>query len=263
MLRSGDLTLDAWSPNRAIDGIRAHQRIQKTRPAEYEKEVPLSHRLEIGDYVLELNGRVDGIYRYPDRTIIDEIKTTVGSLDRFSHVEHPVHWGQAKIYAYIWAVQNELDEIEVQLTYYHVDTGETREIPSRFSMTQLEGFVLETVERYVEWIDEIEKWRGERDESLGALRFPFPSYRPGQRRMAVEVYRTVKARGQLTVQAPTGIGKTMAVLFPAFKAMAEERVDKLLYLTARTTGKAIAEKSLQALRQEGLKAKSVTLTAKD
>lgn len=262
-LRSGDLTLDSWSPNRPIDGIRGHQRVQKSRPAEYTKEVSLSHRIEMGDTVVELAGRVDGIYRYPDRVIIDEIKTTAGNLEQIARAENPCHWGQAKCYAYIYAHQNGLDEIDVQLTYHHIESRETQEILAHFTAAQLEVFFLDLVERYVQWIEAVEAWRVERDESLRALTFPFASYRPGQRPMAVEVYRTLKASAQLTVQAPTGIGKTMAVLFPSLKALAEEPFERLLYLTARTTGKAIVENSLETLREAGLKAKSVTLTAKD
>ena len=81
--------------------------------------------------------------------------------------------------------------------------------------------------------------------------------------MAVSVYRTIKNENQLLVQAATGIGKTMAAVFPAVKAIAEGINTKIFYLTARTTGRIAAEKALDELRQRGLKLKSLTITAKD
>ena len=102
-----------------------------------------------------------------------------------------------------------------------------------------------------------------RDESIRRLQFPYGSYRPGQREMAVAVYRTVKNSGQFLAQAATGIGKTMAVIFPAVKAIAEGLNTKIFYLTARTTGKIAAEKALDELRKNHLKLKSLTITAKD
>jgi DNA excision repair protein ERCC-2 len=149
------------------------------------------------------------------------------------------------------------------LTYNHLDTDEIREIRKSFDSTELELFFFEVVDRFIEWAARMDEWRRIRDQSLRDLSFPFASYRPGQRSMAVEVYRTVKAGHQLIVQAPTGIGKTVAVLFPALKAMAEEHTERFVYLTARTTGKGVAEKTLEALRESGMRAKSVTLTAKD
>ncbi|MEE8397445.1 MAG: ATP-dependent DNA helicase, partial [Desulfobacterales bacterium] len=117
--------------------------------------------------------------------------------------------------------------------------------------------------RYLEWADNIFQWYETRDESIAPLSFPFATYRPGQRQMAVDTYRTIRDKDQLIVQAATGIGKTMAAIFPAVKAIAEKLHEKIFYLTARTTGRAAAEKALDELRTRGLQIKSLTLTAKD
>ena len=262
-LRSGDLVLDSWGASRPLDGIRAHQKIQKSRPEEYESEVTVSQLLETEHYKLEVSGRIDGVYQYPDRVIIDEIKTTTRNLETLAQSENRQHWGQAKVYAYIYAVREKLDSIEVQLTYYQIDTGQIRELSKIFTQAQLEIFFSELVTRYLQWAEALEAWRRTRDESIRSLVFPFPSYRPGQRKIAVEAYRTTKEGGQITVQAPTGIGKTMAVVFSALKACGEGATDRLFYLTARTTGRTIAQETLDTLRAGGLKLRSVTLTAKD
>jgi Rad3-related DNA helicase len=100
-------------------------------------------------------------------------------------------------------------------------------------------------------------------ESIRALAFPFPAYRPGQRDLAVAAYRVLANGGRLFLAAPTGIGKTISVLFPAVKALGEGKLERIFYLTARTVGRAIAEKAVADLRQGGLKLRTVTLTAKE
>jgi DNA excision repair protein ERCC-2 len=55
----------------------------------------------------------------------------------------------------------------------------------------------------------------------------------------------------------------MAVLLPAIKAIAGKQVSQIFYLTARTTGRQAAENTLAVLRNQGLKLKSLSLTAKE
>jgi DNA excision repair protein ERCC-2 len=195
--------------------------------------------------------------------VIEEIKTTRSDLDRLEESENPSAWGQLKSYAYIYAVDHELDRIDVQLTYYHLDTEETREVRRGFTIQELENFFQDLVSRYLEWADAVAGWGHERDNSIKMLEFPFPAYRPGQRSMAVEVYRAIRDKGQVLVHASTGIGKTIATIFPAVKALEEGHTEKIFYLTAKTTGRALAEKALDELRAKGLRIKSITLTAKD
>jgi DNA excision repair protein ERCC-2 len=77
------------------------------------------------------------------------------------------------------------------------------------------------------------------------------------------VYVAVKNGKHLLAQAPTGLGKTLGVLFPVLRAMGEGRVDKALYLTARNTGAAAAMDALNRLRAGGARVRSLALTARD
>jgi DNA excision repair protein ERCC-2 len=263
VLRSGDLVSEFLGSSRPVEAIRAHQKIQNSRPDTYQPEVSISHQVETHQFRLNINGRIDGVYSEPDRTIIEEIKTTTRNPVYFEKNENPIHWGQVKTYAYIYGQARGLDEISTQLTYYQIDSDEILEIKRTFSIKELEVFFKELVVRYLEWAASIIDWSDRRAESIRDLEFPFAIYRSGQRQMAVDAYRTIRHNGQLLVQAATGIGKTIAVLYPAVKSLAEEISQKIFYLTARTTGRLVAEKALDELRVNGLRLKSVTLTAKD
>ena len=263
MLRAGDLSLEFAGPLRAVEGIRAHQKIQRSRPDSYRSETPVSHRAETDTLILEIRGRIDGVDASPDRVVVEEIKSTRRPLAVLIRNENPVHWGQLKLYAYLYALTEKIQQVQTHLTYYQVDTGETRTVTRDFAFDDLEAFSTDLIQGFLEWLDMIGAWMADRDAGIQKLTFPFPEYRHGQREMAVTVYRTVRDRKQLLVQAPTGIGKTMAALFPALKAMAEGHISKWFYLTARTTGRMAAETALDTLRRHGLQFKSLTLTAKD
>lgn len=263
VLRSGDLSFEFLSSARPLDAIRIHQKIQQSRPENYSAEVAVSHQIETDLFNLTIGGRIDGVYHETDAAVIEEIKTTTRSLDYFEDHENPIHWGQVKTYAYIYARDQDLKAINVQLTYFQVDTGKIRNFKKCFTLTELEVFFQDLVARYLQWAATIVRWEILRDESIRKLQFPFGSYRPGQREMAIDVYRTIRNNGQQLIQAATGIGKTMAAIFPAVKAMGEGLTTKIFYLTARTTGRFAAEYALDELRNARLKLKSLTLTAKD
>jgi len=263
VFRSGDLIFEFLGSSRPVDAIRAHQKIQNSRPDTYQPEVSISHLIETDQFCLNIGGRIDGVYAEPDRTIIEEIKTTTRDPNYFEKNENPIHWAQVKTYAYIYGHQQGLEEIITRLTYYRIDTAEVREYELTFAAAELEVFFKDLVARYLEWAETIIDWSRKRDESIQDLDFPFATYRPGQRRMAVEAYRAMRDRSQLLVEAATGIGKTIAVLYPAVKSIGEKWGRKIFYLTARTTGRIAAEKALDELRAKGLRLKSVSLTAKD
>jgi len=261
-LRRGDLggERDFVGPNRALAGTRGHQRLQRSRPAGYQKEVRLSHDIETAELILRVQGRIDGLLATAGGVLLEEIETVQGGGDR---VADPLHWAQAKLYGFIYAHDNALARISIQLTYLDLDTGELTEFRDCFSLADLSAFFQETTAVYLDWLQAHHGWCQRRDESIRSLAFPFPRYRPGQRQLAVAAYRVLARGGRLFLEAPTGIGKTVSVLFPAVKALGEGKLERIFYLTARTVGRAVAQKALADLRQAGLRLRSLTLTAKE
>ncbi len=262
-LSSGNLTRGTFDKGRSLEGIRGHQKVQQDRPEEYTKEVSVSHKFDIDQFIIDVTGRIDGVFLYPEKVIIEEIKTTRKDPDRYEEKENKYHWSQLKIYSYVYMVEHGFDEIDAQLTYYHIETGKTKEFREKYAKYTLEIFFKEILAKYMDWATRVSNWQQVRDQSIHKLDFPFDEYRKGQRKMAVDSYMAIKTKKQLIVQAPTGIGKTIAVLFPAIKAMAEGYGEKIFYLTARTTGRIAAEKAIKEMRNRGLRIKSLVLTAKE
>ena len=263
LLRSGDLRHDFFGAARAVEGIRIHQRIQHQRPASYTAEIPVRHTVEADDFALCISGRIDGIFLHDDLPTIEEIKSTRRDLDTVLDPEDPVHWGQAQCYAYMWARREGVARLNVQLTYVHAVSGEVREVSRGFDIETLTSFFDDLIGRYRHWLSRMVFWSRERDRSIDQVDFPYAGYRRGQRAMAVAVYRCIRDGGHLLVRAATGIGKTMGALFPAVKALGEHQIARIVFLTARTTGRLAAEAALATLREKGARIRAVTLTAKE
>lgn len=263
-LRTGGLGRESVfvGPRRALEGARAHQRIQKSRPADYEAEVFLTQDFATPTLILRVSGRIDGLTRGLDQWRIEEIKTLSRPHDGETD---PLHWAQAKVYgAMLCATESKPPPVfELQLTYLELATGRISEHRESWTREDLEAFYQRIVAEYLVWAEAQAAWELQRNASIAALPFPFQNYRPGQRQLAVAVYRAIRDGKQLLAEAPTGIGKTISVLFPAIKALGEGKVRKIFYLTARTIGRAIAEETLATLRAGGLRVRSVTLTARD
>lgn len=264
IMRGGDIDNRFVSNEKdsMLEGSRIHRKIQRSMGGNYRAEVSLKHRIEFEDYFLQIEGRADGIITDEDEVCIDEIK---GIYRDVVYLEEPirVHKAQAMVYAYIYVVQNDLDEMGVQVTYCNIETEAIRRFKSQHTREELEEWFAGLISEYKKWSDFQNESAKKRNSSIKTVEFPF-EYREGQRDLAVSVYRTIQRGKTLFIQAPTGVGKTMSTVFPAVKSMGEGHAEKLFYLTAKTITRTVAEEAFVILRErQGLHFRTVTITAKE
>ncbi|MBY0756811.1 ATP-dependent DNA helicase [Clostridium sardiniense] len=264
ILKSGSIDSRFSTSKRAVEGIRAHQKLQKSNEEifdKYEREVYLSNEFELEDFILKIDGRADGIIYEESKVIIEEIKSTYRPLLEIDD-SNELHWAQAKVYGYIYSVQNKLDSIEIQLSYYQLESNEVKSFRRNYTIQELNDFLNEIIQGYEKYVVLSVNHRENRNRSIKKLQFPFKSYREGQLKLARAVYGTMRDGKLLFAQAPTGIGKTISTIFPSIKSVGEGIKEKIFYLTAKTVNSQVAENTLNILREEGLKFRSITLTAK-
>ena len=246
--------------DRALEGGRAHRRVQNRRTGDYEAEVPVEWKAIRGSVDLTLSGRIDGLRATHSPPVVEEIK----SVDRFwDGAADPLHLAQLKIYAAILADQRNWAEVELHLTYLNLETDGETLLPFQLTRAELEEFFESTLGAWFEWLELEAHWISLRNTSLEKLEFPFEGFRGGQRELARRVYRAIRDRCHLFVEAPTGLGKTMATLFPAAKALPLLGEGKIFFLTAKTPGRIAAAEAGKHLRRAGAKLRCLTLTAKN
>ena len=267
LFRRGDLY--ARSLGRAVDaeeGRNTQKAVQRERFSElssYERErtVTLQRSMQAvsGTTVaLEISGRMDGFAVREQDTLIEEFK----ACSIHPEVADPVDWGQLYLYAGLYAAELGSDEaLLARLVYVEVDTLKEK----RFEVVLRCHDLVKTLEWHlalysVAWqrqelhLDQRQAW-------AGRLRFPMPQFRRGQQALARRVYQAIKTCSNLLLEAPTGSGKSLAVLFPALKAMAHDA--QLFFLTGRTSGREAALSALAHLDESAEQLVVVELTAKE
>ena len=292
VLKSGDISTGASikaAGDAMLEGAKAHRKIQESQGSGYESEVPL--KIEVPCFsvslkesffrenpedplaFLQIEGRADGILKEKDgKVLIDEIKGIYRDIHELREPV-PVHLSQAQVYAFIYAKVHGLEDISVRITYVQLseeDTGKRRKIKDTelryftFSYTfpEITEIFLDLAEKYRKWAVFIVKHRKERRESASGFPFPY-AYRPGQREIMVQAYRTMEKSGRLFIQAPTGIGKTLAMLYPGIQAVGQGYGDKIFYLTAKTVTSVVAEDTMKLFSERGLRFSAVKITAKE
>ncbi|GKS76090.1 ATP-dependent DNA helicase [Acidovorax sp. SUPP950] len=240
--KQGDLDLRFTPAPTALEGIAGHATVAQRRMAGrgagagpgYESEVALE-----GHYRhLHVRGRADGFDAAAGR--LDEVKTFKGRLDRQPDSHRALHWAQARVYGWLLCQARQLARIDVALVYFDIGSQQETVLVEPCTADALRAHFEAQCERFLGWAEQEAAHRATRDAALRAAVFPFGGFRTGQRPLAEAVYRSATAGRCLLAQAPTGIGKTVGTLFPLLKAAPGERLDKVFFLTAKTSGRQVA-----------------------
>jgi DNA excision repair protein ERCC-2 len=242
-------------------GQAIHSRYQEEALAadpSYQREVWVRHELSHRGWRVTVTGRLDGLRSDPDGVrVVEEIK----SIRRGAQLSQPVrelYAQQAALYAWLLAlgeiVPDEVAEgpppVKAELVLIEIgsDVVDRHEIP--VDLAEVETAVRRRLNAliaiYVRSRVEAEKRR----EAAEALAFPYPEVRPGQETIVAAVETALEQREHLLLEATTGIGKTVAALYPALRYCLAH--DKRLYvLTAKTLQQEMATRVLELLNGDG------------
>lgn len=258
--REGDLDHRYAPGPSALEGMEGHRTVAGRRSGEWDTEVAL----ELAHGPLLVRGRADAWSR--TLATVEEVKTHKGSWERIPEAQQALHWSQARLYAHMLCVQHGLASIRVCLRYHDLlrdrDTVLERTCEARELATDFAALCA----RYTAWGEQEALHHEARTQALRTLAFPLARMRLGQRQLAENVYTAARRGRVLLAEAPTGVGKTLGTVFPMLKAMGEDLVDRLFFLTAKTTGRTLALDALATVRQASSPAiplRALELSAKD
>lgn len=247
--KAGDLDLRFTPAPTALEGVAGHAVVAGRRGAGYEREVTLAGDWREGLRHLRVRGRADGFDPAAGR--LEEVKTFKGRLDRQPASHRALHWAQAKVYGWLLCEARQLAGIDVALVYFDIGSQQETVLTEHCTAETLRAHFDTQCRRFVDWAEQEVAHRAARDAALAALAFPFGAFRTGQRPLAEAVYRAATAGRCLLAQAPTGIGKTAGTLFPLLKAAPGERLDKIFFLAAKTSGRQVALDALARMAGPG------------
>lgn len=268
-----------------VEGIRLHQRFQQNAKQWFPDdklyfEVPVSGTFRDLRFPFDLHieGRCDLLACHPGGIVkIVEVKGYRGHPTSLPEHGDPVHIAQAMLYAALLLqkmnrnqknTENNFERlpspsVEVWLCYIAMDTGEPHFINTSHQRKELDDFFMRLCTAFAESSGILYAHRLERDKKNKIASFPYPSLRDGQKDMMRETIAAIRDQQVLFVSAPTGIGKTMATLYPSIKAQANSLTDQLFYLTPTRSQRKVAEDALDDLCRKGFVQRSITILAKE
>ena len=270
--RTGDLeSISAAGPT-AAEGQKAHKVLQAKKSADEKAEVKVECTVGSGDRQLKLSGRIDLLNTASAVPCVSEIKSCYAPPHRLPLSTVTLHWAQLKVYGYciLKDKQNSQPDnntngtlkITLRLLWYNLIADKVTVDEQQFDLEALEDYVTEAADRYIEWIEIIEKQFAETKDTACKLEFPHKEFRTGQRDMAASVYLGARDGFHVMCEAPTGIGKTVSTLFPAVKAIGSGNIDRIIYLTAKNSGRQAAAACIKQMTDSGLKISAITITSK-
>lgn len=201
----------------------------------YYCNTTLSCSLKICDTSVELQGKASVLQENGDY-VVDLVKSLRYPV-KLINESFIYEWlCEAKCLAFIFAKKHSLETVTVRNSTFHTETLERRTHLYSFSYTELESFFKDTIKCFSEFLSFILPHIKSRNEKNSRLGFPFSSARDGQKDISKEVYSAIKNKHNVIVNAPTGLGKTVATLYPALKAQSNGLCNKVFYLTAKSSG---------------------------
>ena len=263
MCRTGDIHHRFSTHSSAQEGIAAHVLVQKGRESFYKSEYSVEHEVVCGSYLIKVGGRIDGWLQTADGLCVDEIKSIRLPPHDIPKSVLEQYWCQANFYAFMLAREKYLSEVRVRLCLFHLDEKKEYWLERTYQICELTIKFVEGIMLLVGRLDRRDRWQKIRSYANSSLTFPYEDYRPGQRDMAVSVFRQLNNGGQLVLQAPTGLGKTIGTIFPAIHALECSENQRIFYLSAKSSTQKIAESAVKDLMGNGGRLRSVTITAKD
>ncbi|HEY0556957.1 MAG TPA: helicase C-terminal domain-containing protein [Thermoanaerobaculia bacterium] len=230
----------------AIHGRYQEQKLQED--PSYRREVVLSHVFEHRGWKVTVQGRADGLRREPDGTLVVEEIKSVRRGGALPPAVRESYQRQALLYAWMLS-HTEPNPVRAELVLIAIGSDETEREALTLDRKGLDAAVRRRLNSLIYAWEADQRQAAERHAAAERLTFPYSTTRPGQELILAAVETAVANREHLLLQATTGIGKTVAALYPALKyALAHDK--RLFVLTAKNTQQEMATAVLKLLNQD-------------
>ncbi|MEO7794470.1 MAG: helicase C-terminal domain-containing protein, partial [Thermoanaerobaculia bacterium] len=210
----------------------------------YRREVSLRHEFVHRGWTVTLTGRADGIRKEADGALVVEEIKSVRREGQLSPAARQIYERQALLYAWMLSAV-EQRPVRAELVLIAIGSDAMERLPLAADFEALELAVRQRLNSLLREFRREREALGDRQAAATGIRFPHQALRPGQEEIVAAVEHALEHREHLLLEAPTGLGKTAAALFPAIRyALAHDK--RLFVLTAKNLQQ---EMALKVIRQ--------------
>ncbi len=266
--RSGDLSGGSFNSVSGLQGTQLHRKIFAQLKKEYgedmQTEYSLAGKIDLAAIVLNIRGRADVFLEKDGQKHIIEIKSVNSTKNQYDKLRREEHEAQLKIYAALYFMNNEdIDEVVISLRYVSITTLEYCENVINYKRDEALDFLDDVSSKYADFALMLINYEASSMESIRNTGFPYDTVRSGQAQFMKNALFSMLSKEVLFVEAPTGTGKTISVLYPAIKGLVKHQYSQIYYLTAKTATRSVACKAINDMRRKGLILRSILLASKE
>ncbi len=233
-------------------GQAIHSRYQERALEEdpsYRREVAVEHAFEHRGFQVTVHGRADGLRRDADGVLVVEEIKSVRRGATLSPTVRELYERQAALYAWMLMEKGDEKEVRAELVLIAIGSDEVEREPVEVNREALGVSVKRRVNALLRTFRSEQKAQAKRRSTASELPFPYPEKRLGQEEIVATVESALEASEHLLLEAPTGLGKTVAVLYPALRfALSHDK--RIFVLTAKTLQQEMAVQVLDLLNQD-------------
>jgi DNA excision repair protein ERCC-2 len=266
-LSGASITQESSLPTRAALGRSIHSRHQNDQSStgdDYHKEVTVRHETDICDFHVVIKGRIDGVVQRGDSVLVEEIK----SVFNISSVPAALENGEYDAYRtqvqyYMWLLSGQLGrKVSGRIVFIGIADGGIHTEDVRLNKATLARHLRNRIAGIIEDEQLRHEWRAKQQEFAQRLKFPFPVKRRYQQEMMDDVESALLKGNDIMISAPTGVGKTIAALFPALRYALHKGL-RVFFTTSKTTQQQIVMESLDLINGNGQSLHAIHLRAKE
>jgi len=263
----GHLRLDfAGSSAARLAAGRAVHETYQGRAAEENPlcaaEVSVKVTVVVRGWECTVRGRLDGLICGDERTVVEEIKSTGLDAGRLLSTDLD-DWAQwrAQVDLYLWMLGKAAYPDPVgRLVLVSLVDGARHVLHVPRDAAAIDAFVMGRLGMIVREREARLAWLAKRRAS--AVPFAHADLREGQAAVIADVEDAVAQKRALLLTAPTGTGKTAAVLHAVLR-QAYAKDLRVFVATAKGTQQKVVEETLAAIEAKGLPLRAVSIKARE
>jgi DNA excision repair protein ERCC-2 len=215
-------------------GIEIHhshcERRAREASEDFQSEVNAEWKGEIDGCFVTIHGRIDSFWRDDERTVIEEIKSTLFS--EYSNLPLPSHRMQNEIYIWMMQESHPEDLYRGIVTYINPQIRKTIEFPF-FPSNNIKAVVIKRIRSMINWYRMEAERLETRRNAYDLIEWPYPEYRDGQKEIIDSLNENIEKKFHLLISAPTGSGKTAPIMIESLRQCVKNN-HRLAYATSRT-----------------------------